>query len=109
MAGDLQHLVVLLRDIEAKLEVTPDRISDLSNVDFSDLRSIDLVMFAEKRRAATLKNKVKSAIIAPKSSVQYGLARMFKAHNQNPDIEIRIFNDLMSANEWLGRETKSVN
>jgi len=106
---DFQNLKVVLRDIESTMEVTPDRIADVSNADFSELRSVDLVMFAEQRWEATLKNKVKSAVIAPQSSVQYGLARMFMAHNQNPDIEIRIFNDSSSANKWIGRETKSVN
>jgi hypothetical protein len=103
---DLQRLQVTLRDIEARLEVTPDRIADLTETDVSDLCSKALVLFAESRRAAVLKNKVKSAIIVPKASVQYGLARMFMAHNQNPDIEIKIFYDYASAHDWLGRETK---
>jgi hypothetical protein len=105
-AADLKHLKLTLRDIEARLEVTPDRVSDLTGADVSDLDSEDLVLLAEYRRAAVLKNKVKSAIIVPKASVQYGLARMFMAHNQNPDIEIKIFYDYASAHDWLGRETK---
>lgn len=103
---DLQRLQVTLRDIEARLEVTPDRIADLTEADVSDLSSEALVLFAESRRAAVLKNKVKSAIVVHKESVQYGLARMFIAHNQNPDIEIKIFYDYAAAYHWLGREPK---
>lgn len=104
--GDLDHTRIVLRDIEARLEITPDRITDLTAADLTDLRSEDLVVFAEYRRAAKLKNKIKSAIVAPKGSSQYGLARMFMAHNVNPDIELRIFYDPASAYEWLGREAK---
>jgi hypothetical protein len=106
-ASDLKRLKVTLRDIEARLEVTPDRVSDLTEADVSDLDSQDLVLFAEYRRSAILKNKVKSAVIVTKGSVQYGLARMFMAHNQNPDIEIKIFYDSAGAYDWLGRGTKS--
>jgi hypothetical protein len=105
---DFDHIRSILRDIEARLEVTPNRISDLTGADFSDLSSEDLVVFAEYRRAATLKNKIKSAIVAPKGSSQYGLARMFMAHNLNPDIELKIFYDTASAYQWLGREAKAI-
>lgn len=107
-AEDFKRIRIVLRDLEARLEVTPDRISDLTDADLSDLRSEDLVVFAEYRRAATLKNKIKSAIVAAKGSSQYGLARMFMAHNSNPDIELRIFHDPASAYDWLGREAKEV-
>jgi len=107
-AEDFEHIRSILRDIEARLEVTPDRISDLTGADFSDLSSDDLVVFAEYRRAATLKNKIKSAIVADKASSQYGLARMFIAHNSNPDIEIKIFYDMAGAYQWLGHEAKAV-
>jgi hypothetical protein len=107
-AEDLDHIRSVLRDIEVRLEVTPDRISDLTGADLSDLSSEDLVVFAEYRRAATLKNKIKSAIVTPKASSQYGLARMFMAHNANPDIELKIFYDPASAYQWLGREAKDI-
>jgi hypothetical protein len=107
-AEHLEHIRTILRDFEARLEVTPNRISDLTGADLSDLSSEDLVVFAEYRRAATLKNKIKSAIVAAKGSSQYGLARMFMAHNSHPDIELKIFYDPASAYQWLGREAKEV-
>jgi len=105
--AELRQLLETVQEMEARLEVTPDRISDLSDADLEELRSRDLVAFAERRGAAKLKNKVKSAIIAP-GSTQYGLARMFLAHNENPSISIMIFKDSASAYKWIGLEAKSV-
>ena len=105
---DLELTRTALCELEARLEVTPDRISDLTVADVSDLRAKDMVVFAEYRRGVKLKNKIKSAIITPKGSVQHGLARMFIAYNQNPDIEIMIFHDSASCFCWLGREAGAV-
>jgi hypothetical protein len=104
---DLQHLLEVLNDLESRLEITPDRISDLSDTCVDELRSIDLVAFAESRGLAKLKNNVKSAIIAP-GSTQYGLARMFLANNENPAIKIMIFKDSESAYQWIGLDSKFV-
>ena len=89
--------------LEARLEISPHRLTDLTeageiNVDFSQMER-----FAAVRRSAQLKNKVKSAIIAP-SPVQFGLARMFQTLNTNPMIHIRIFKDPSSARRWLAEE-----
>jgi hypothetical protein len=105
--NDLRQLLETLHDLESRLEVTPDRISDLSDGGVEELRSADLVAFAESRGVAKLKNKVKSAIIAP-GSTQYGLARMFSANNENPAIDIKIFKDSASAYNWIGLKAKSV-
>ena len=103
---DLQQALQAVEDLESRLGVTPDRITDMSGADTSELRSGDLVALAEKRRKAKLKNKIKSAIVAP-SPEHYGLARMFMGFNQNPDISIMIFRDSASAYQWLGREAES--
>jgi hypothetical protein len=101
-AADFEGLAESYRDAESRLEVTPDRVSDLTEADFSDLESNDLVHFAQQRKIARLKNPVKSAIIAP-SPGQYGMARVFQTCNDNPFIEIRLFKDAASAYEWVGR------
>ena len=103
---DFQQMTETLSDLESRLEVTPDRISDLSDAGFSELSSSNLVAFAASRGMAKLKNKIKSAIIAPESG-QFGLARMFRAYNPNPDIEIMIFRDSASAYNWIGLREKS--
>jgi hypothetical protein len=38
-AEDFQQMSETLRDLESRLEVTPDRISDLSDASFSELSS----------------------------------------------------------------------
>jgi hypothetical protein len=104
---DLQELKETIHEIESRMEITPDRISDLSDADVVELRSSDVVAFAESRGVAKLKNNVKSAIIAP-GSTQFGLARMFLACNENPNIEITLFKDSASAYKWIGIEAQSV-
>ena len=102
---DFRQVARELRDIEARLDVSPDRISDLSEGDLSELAASDIVAFADNRAFANLKNKVKSAIIAP-DPVQFGIARMCMGHNRNPDIEMQVFKDKAKAYEWIGLEPK---
>ena len=106
MAKDIVQAVVLVRDAEAELEVSPDRISDLSDTNLGRLEAEDVREFAHQRNGVPTKNKVKSAIIAPKPE-QFGLARLFQAHNENPLVEVRVFRDAATAYEWLGRGQKT--
>jgi hypothetical protein len=99
---DFRQLLAAYHEAEACLPVTPDRISDLSQAVMTAIDAGQLREFALARQAAQLKNKVKSAIIAP-GPEQYGLARMFQAFNQNPKIEICLFKDAASAYAWIGR------
>jgi hypothetical protein len=104
--ADFMAVVESVHDIEARLEVTPDRVADLSAANMMPLNADVLRRYAISRTAMPLKNKVKSAIIAPKPD-QFGLARMFQAFNENPSIEIKLFRDAASAYAWLGRTAKS--
>lgn len=105
-SDDLQQLLESLSEDELRLSVTPNRITDLLGASFSDLSSDKLVVAAEIRRDAKLKNKVKSAFIATRPE-QYGLARIFMGYNQNPDVSIMIFKDSVSAYNWIGAGSKS--
>ncbi len=105
---DLRELLAVVTNAEAELPVTPDRIMDMSDADTSALVADTLVAVAEVRRFTVLRNKIKSAVIAPRSE-QYGLARMFAGYNQNPDITIMLFRDAASAWQWLGRQPKVAN
>ncbi len=89
--------------IEAEAPVSPHRITDMSPVQDLDLNFSRMEDFAARRRVAPLKNKVRSAIVAPQQ-VQYGFARMFQTLNDNPRIEIEIFSDCASAQQWLDAE-----
>jgi hypothetical protein len=89
------------RDLESRLEVRLGHLTDLSDASLVDLSTSDLVALAEGRKGARFKNKIKSAIIAPRP-LEYGLARMFMTFNQNPAIEIMLFRDSAGAQAWLG-------
>lgn len=103
---DIQHLLKYVEDRESNLPVAPDRLMDLSPAQVLDFRSSDLIAIAQLRHSAALKNKVKSAIVAP-SPEQFGLARMFQAYNQNPAIHLLIFRESLPAYEWLGVKPNS--
>jgi hypothetical protein len=107
IAADFQQVLEKLQELEARMEVTPDRITDMSEGDLSALDSRVVTGIAAKRQQAKLKNNVKSAILAP-GLEQFGLARMFQTCNQNPAIAIRIFKDSASAYHWLGRPDRVV-
>ena len=89
-----------LLELDKKLAITPHRLTDTSAVTEVALQFIELERFANRRRQATLKNPIKSAIVAPKPLHQ-GFARMFKTLNDNPQITIRVFPDTASAWDWL--------
>lgn len=86
--------------IESEIEVSPQRIVDLSLVEDMNLNFADMHQVAETRKAAPLKNAVKSAIVAPQP-VQYGFARMFQTLNKNPQITVQIFTARQDAIDWL--------
>jgi hypothetical protein len=100
-AQDIRKWAETVGKWESQLEVAPDRITDLSAANVSDLLSSEVLDFAVQRRGAKLKNRVKSAIIAP-DPVQFGLARIFQTCGENPDIELRLFKDSESAYKWVG-------
>jgi len=104
-ADDFQAPMEFFREVEARLDVAPDRVSDLSAANLMPLNADFLKRFAASRTTVPLKNKVKSAIIAPEPD-QFGLARMFQTFNENPAIEIKLFRDAASAYAWLGRAAR---
>ena len=93
------------REVEVRLEFTPDRVTDLSDANLTSLDAEFIRRLASGRAGVLYKNKVKSAVIAPKPD-QYGLARMYQACNENSAIETRLFREPASAYEWLGRPAK---
>ena len=98
--ADLLALAEKVDALEAQLPVTPHRIADLSGGAVSDFNFVELSVFAAKRRAARLKNPVKSAIVAG-DAVQFGFARMFQTLNDHPDIRIEVFQSEAPALAWL--------
>jgi len=101
----LHEAVTQVERIEAEAAVSPDRLIDLTAVESMELTFADMKRFADIRRVAPLKNKVKSAIVAPQP-VHRGFARMFQTILENPKITVNIFPDRNSACAWL-KEGKS--
>ena len=105
MSGaDLEAQGIALWKLEESLATSPDRLTDLSQADGSLMSFMTVEDYAAKRRVAPLKNHVKSAIVTA-TQLQYGLARMFQTLNDNPMIEIKLFDDRAKAIEWLKNGT----
>ena len=105
MVEDLHQLLRVITELEARLDVTPDRLSVFADANISALSCSDVESFARMRKAALLKNPVKSAIVAP-TAEQYGICRMFMVYNQNPKITLALFREAAGAFEWLGRPSQ---
>lgn len=97
---ELTRLAQYFGELESRSAVSPHRLLDLSKVDGVDMNFADMEDLAAQRRAAPLKNLVKSAILAPKP-VLFGFARMFQTLNSHPQIQVEIFTELNSALQWL--------
>ena len=102
---DLQKSLEEIEGIEAVYEITPDRITDLSESDAASWSFFVIEELAQRRRTAQLKNMVKSAIYAP-TDLHYGYSRMFQMLNDNPQIDVEVFRDLAAAETWLASDTR---
>jgi hypothetical protein len=89
---------------EAAVPVVPHRLTDLSEVTATTITFSDVEALAAQRRVAPMKNPVRSAIVAG-NDLQFGLARMFQALNDNPRISIKVFRDMAGARAWLRLES----
>lgn len=92
--------------IDTGSPVSLDRVTDLTEIDalHLDFGAVDAI--AARRRAAAVKNSIKSALVAPKP-VQFGLSRMFQTLATNPKIQIEIFKDRPGAMKWLSKDPKA--
>lgn len=100
-ALDLDQLADEVAKLEEELPKSPHRLTDASEITRLDLDYRKMEAVASRRRKAPLKNKVKSAFVTPRLD-QFGFARMFATLNDNPKIEIQIFDDRDKALKWLG-------
>jgi hypothetical protein len=97
---DIRDCLAELEQIESRSTPVPDRITDLSESEMVNISFDVLDELARRRTTTVLKNKVRSAIFAPRP-VQYGLARMFQTLNDNPNIVVHVFWDGGHARNWL--------
>jgi hypothetical protein len=97
---ELQLLADEVEAIEGRRTVTPHRLTDLRALTAPYPTYPDVRALAERRKAQTLANAVKSAIVVPRP-INLGFARMFQILNEHPQIEIEIFSTVEAAEAWL--------
>ena len=98
--ADLSGAAHEVAEVEAVSDVVPPRSIDLRPIDRLEIDFAGVFAVAETRRQATLRNPIKSAIIAS-DIVCFGFARMFQTLNDNPQVVVAIFGDGDSALQWL--------
>jgi hypothetical protein len=105
---DLWEQGLALREFESAASVTPHRITDVTEAVGADINFMVMNAYAAQRKFAPLRNRVRAAIVA-RTTLQYGLARMYQNLSDNPLLEIKIFEDTASALAWVsGPEQNSL-
>ena len=97
---EFAEFIPAVEKLERSRLPVPHRISDLSKVSHINIGFPGIFELAERRKATRFPNAFKSAIVAPQP-VQMGFARMYQALSKHPQITIRIFTDLATAEAWL--------
>jgi hypothetical protein len=98
---DLAELLRQVSEAEARTPVTPNRLTDLTELTELNLTYAGMNDVTRLRTAMRFPNNFKSAIVGPRLT-QFGFARMFQTLNDHPQIDIQVFRDMDSAREWLG-------
>jgi hypothetical protein len=100
-AQTAERIVDFVEIKEEQLEAGFNRFCDLNRLDGINLSSEDLLQLAARRRAFNPNAvHVKSAFLAA-HPLAVGVARTYELLLQSPRIEVRVFQDLESAAEWL--------
>jgi hypothetical protein len=97
---DLDQAVEAVETVERTAQTTPHRLSDFTDATLGEVATGYIVQLAERRKATTVNNPIKSAIVAMRP-VNVGFARMFQMLNDHPQITIRIFQTEIEARAWL--------
>ena len=97
---ELNHLAAEAEIAEASHSVSLDRITDLTAVDRFEVGFREIYYFAIRRSTQQLTRVVKSAIVV-QEPVQLGMAQMYEALMENPQIKIRILQSVKEATEWF--------
>ena len=101
--ADLAGLADEMLAYEARLPVTPSRLSDLTAVTRMDVGFSEMLAFVERRRVVGPRQPIRSALLVAEA-VQFGIARMFQTLNDHPQVTVRIFRDEAEALAWLGED-----
>jgi len=107
-APELNHMAAEAEIAEASHPVSLDRITDLTAVEQFEVGFREIYYFALRRSLRRFSRVVKSAIIV-QEPVQLGMARVYEALNENPQIQIRILRSVTEAVVWFAEPTQEKN
>src|SRR4051794_11855276 len=99
--AELDNLALMAETAEASHPVSLDRITDLTAVERFEVGFREIYSFALRRSAQRFSRVVRSAIVV-EEPVQFGIARVYEALNNNPQIQIRILRSVTEALAWFG-------
>ncbi|HXC49757.1 MAG TPA: hypothetical protein VN634_02625 [Candidatus Limnocylindrales bacterium] len=81
------------------IDLTTAEVVDLTRAGVQRMRALPLYM--EERL-----NGARAAVLAPRQSAAYGMARMYAMMGSNAHYEIAVFSDRDEAMRWLFQENK---
>ena len=99
-ARELNRLATEAEIAEATHPVSLDRITDLTAVERFEVGFREIYYFAIRRSAQRFSRVVKSAIVVQEPA-QFGIASVYEALNENPQIQIRVLQSVAEATEWF--------
>lgn len=98
--ANLRDVADELRAHERELGLVPDRLVDMSQMVATDTAFNLAILAARVRGVQRFPNTFRSALVAPRVEVA-GFARIFRALNRNPQIDVQVFQDVDAAERWL--------
>jgi hypothetical protein len=79
-----------------------NRFCDMTQLEGIDLSSEDVIQLAARRRMFNPNDiRVKSVFFA-RDPLAFGIARMYERILNSPRIEVRVWDDIQAAADWLG-------
>lgn len=102
---DLGRIFQELPEWSRSLGFAPDVIHIFSEVESIDFVFEDLIEHSRGRIWTEMPNRVKSAAVGS-SPLTQGYARMFRALNANPMIQMEVFETETDARRWLATPEK---
>jgi hypothetical protein len=113
LAGDLdtslaERVVEFVETKEAVCAMAFNRLCDMTGLEGVDLSTTDVLQLAERRRLFNPNDiHVKSAFVAT-DPLCFGIARMYEQMLNSPRIEVRVWDDLQAAADWLGVDVNNL-
>ncbi len=100
-APELNHLATEAEIAEASQLISLDRITDLTAVERFEVGFREIYSFAIRRSFQRFSRVINSAIVVHEP-VQFGIAHVYEALNENPQIQLRIVRSVAEAIQWFG-------